>query len=853
MSTWWRRVWHLLNRPRFERDLTREIREHREMMHDPSKFGDPHRLLERSRDAWGWNWLDDAAQDIRLGVRTLVRSPWFSLTAVCILTFGIGLNLTFLQMARATVLGARPIDSPDTIVWLYRYAPEARSMALPYAAGDFIRRHNTALASVLMQSTGQMTVGDAHETIDASFVSANWFVEMGYGPFLGRVLSEPIDGRADAPVAAVVSHEFWRTALNADPAIVGSTIRLDRRPVTIAGVAPANFPELQLDQTAVWLPIDKRAYFYPDSDFLTTFADSSTAVLGRLRPGLTIAATRESLRGTMTALALEQPAFFSTDEWLEPVSGRHNFLPSDRRGQLMIIVSFIATLTILVLVVAAANLGNLVLSRATGRSRELGVRIALGARRSRIVRQLLAETAPLGILGVAGGVWFSWWASRLLAGAADLPAYLNLTPDWQTLLVSIGLSTLALGVVGAVPAWKIAQQDLTTSVRDGGQQVSLRLDKTLVRRSLVTAQVAGCCVLLVITGMMVRGAQRSLDPDLGFEFKNVALLRAPLKRFGITGNASRAYWDAVAEQLRANPAVADTALVTSPPLGGIVNRRRYREAGDLKVLQQRIGPSYFAVMQIPILRGRTFAREDAPETAAIISERLAMAMYGTADVVGKGFPASAPERIIVGVAGDAHTIIVNATDVSELYSPLLPADYAGNAVLLVRSLADPATLLPALRQAGAGDPRVIATATLLRDDFNRRTAPQEFASTVLGGISSLTLAMACLGIFGVVSFSVALRTKEFGIHIALGAPRPAIVRLLAGHVFVPMTIGIALGLVAAAGAGVGLAGEPLYLESADAGVYAASLTVFLLAGGLAAMLPGLRLLRSDPLRALRHE
>lgn len=848
-----RRLWHLLNRRRFERELAREMHEHRDRMADPTTFGDPYRLLEASRDAWGWNWLDDAMQDLRQGIRALWRSPAFAITGMLILAFGIGLNLTFYQIASVALIRPQPVRSPETLARFYRHGPDFSSSGAPYAVADFVRQENTVLSAVLMQSGANIAWGeDGALSIDGSFVSANWFTEMGYGPWLGRLFTEELDGKAEGSPGVVVSHAFWRSVLHSDPGAVGSTVVIDRRKVTIVGVARPDFPELELDDTAVWIPIVQREYFYPASDFLRNWKDNNTAMFGRLREGVSLADVRESLRGTMSALAREHPQDVAPGEWLEPVSGSDNFRPARMRAEMWTILSLLSGLTLLVLVVAAANLGNLVLARATGRARELGIRIALGARRSRIVRQLLVETLPVAVLGALGGLVFADWAASLVANTAGLPTYLSFAPDWRAVVVSVLLVGLALLVVGALPAWKVAQQDLTVAIKDGGQQVSLRLDRAFLRRFMMAAQVTCSCLLLAVAGMMARSAQRALTSDLGFEFEPVALLSAPLTRHGISGEAARSYWILVKERVRAYPETVDVALVTAPPLGGTVNRTGYNDAPGLKVLSQTIDPSYFAVMQIPILLGRSFAPNDDAGSTAIISRRLALEMYGVMDVVGRGFPRSAPERTIVGIAGDAHTIVVTATDVAELYAPLSSTDY-GHATLIARARTEASRLLPVLREAAGLDPRVIPATRLMRDDFVRRTRPPRIASAIVGAIGALTLLLACLGIFGVVSYGVALRRKEIGIHLALGARRASVLRLMTRHVLTPLSIGMALGVLTAAPAGMVLSSEPFYLSPFDPGIYAAALVVFATAAGTAAMLPALRVLGTDPIRALRHD
>ena len=849
MSTWLRRVWHLLNRPRFERDLLREMAEHREQMADPRDFGDPRRLLEASRDEWGWNWLDETLQDLKLGVRSLARSPSFTISATLILTFGLGLNVTLYQLANAAIFSPPAIRNPATFARFHRWAPHNQSTGVPYPLTEFVKAHPGALAAVLVEAGSRAAWGtEAVDQIDVSFVSANWFDELGYGPVVGRVFSEAIDQGSGADPGVVLAHDFWQTRFGGDAGVVGSIVYLDRRPVTVIGVAPRALPGLDLDTPDVFLPIGRREYFYPESAFLRAWDVDNVAMYGRLREGFSRASARESLRGTMKAIAAERPEV-QADEWLEPMMAEVQFRPPDEQLAAWIVLSFLTLMTTLVLVVASANLGNLVLSRATGRTRELGVRIALGARRSRIVRQLLVETLPLAALGAGGSLLFAAMATAVIIDLG-LPGYINLAIDWRSVAISVLFGAIALLVVGVLPAWKVAQQELVAAIKDGGQQVSLRLDRARVRRLMVVAQVAGSCLLLAIAGMLTRSLQRVLAGDLGFEYKSVAVLEMPLGRYGMTGETARGYWHAVRDRLRAHPEVEEAAIVTAPPLGERVFETGFKDAPGLKVLSQHIDPEYLSLMRIPLVAGRVFIRGETD--TVIISQRLAREMYGSGDVVGQGFPRSAPKSTVVGVAADAHTIQVSATNVAELYTPLSIQDFS-LAYLVVRARGDVGRLPPVLREAASLDPRVIPSTRLMRDDFDRHMRAPRIASAVSGAIGALTLVLACLGIFGVVSYGVALRMKEIAIHVALGAKRAAVVRLIVRQVLAPVMLGMACGLAAAIPAGIALSGEPFYVQRIDPVAYSTALGLFALAAASAAAMPALRALEDDPIRALRHD
>ena len=473
----------------------------------------------------------------------------------------------------------------------------------------------------------------------------------------------------------------------------------------------------------------------------------------------------------MAALREQQPDHIVEDEWLDPAMGTANFMDQGERLGIVGALSLLGLLTTLVLVVAAANVGNLVLSRATGRSRELGVRVALGAKRSRIVRQLVIETLPLAMLGAAGGITLANWAAdtiaaiggdarqrQLRAGLAHdrrqpPPERDHAAGDWRHAGVEGGAPGIDGRDQGRRPAG-VAQprQGALAPFHDGGASVRQLLDPRACRDDDAHAA--------------TRARRTIWDSSTS---------RPPCSSpgwaaTGSTAAGAIAYWNTVKARVEQHPETAALALALAPPLGGRVRGNSYDDAPGLEVVSNSIEPEFFEVMEIPLVLGRTFQDGDDPATTVIISRALAMAMYGSMDVLGRGFPRSKPVATIVGVAGDAHAIRVEAVDTSELYRPLAAEEYV-QAVLIVRARGDAATLAPVLSEAASMDSRILPGVGLLRDSFERRVAGTRVASGIAAGTGLLTLVIACLGIFGVVSYGATLRIKEFGIHLALGAER----------------------------------------------------------------------------------
>jgi predicted permease len=692
---------------------------------------------------------------------------------------------------------------------------------------------------------------DPNDRVEALYVSANWFTELGYGAALGRVFMDA-DERPDAEPVIVVSHDFWRTRLHGQPA-AGQTVRINNRSATVLGVAPRHFPGLELDDPQVWLLIQQIEYFNAGIPFKQDWTSHNTRLYGRLKPGIASTAARDGLRGTIGALARLRPAEFTEDEILQPYSGRDRFRGPRDRAELQTIALLAGGLTALVLVVACANLSNLVLSQTLSRIREFSLCAALGATRGRIFRQQLVDSALFAGLAAVGGLLAGHWVARVAAARMSLPTYVDLTPDWRVVVATCVIAFLVTLAVGVVPAWIVTRRDLVTAMKDGGHQTSTGIARGRFRLLSIASQVAGCCVLLIVAGTTVRGLQSVLRASFGYEFDQVAVLDASLPRYGIEGETARALWDETKRVLETTPDVEQLALASTAPMASSANRSIYNDASRLSVTHTIVEPEFFSLLRIPIVMGRNFGPGDAPDGVAIISRRLAVEMYGTPNAVGKGFPLSSPQRTIVGIAADAPLVNVSATNVAELYSPVGPHDY-GRLVLLARARGNPEGLLIPMRDAArATDPRVLPRTSLPTAEFAERVQGRRVLSLAASLAGILALSLACFGIFGLVAYAATLRTQEIGIRRALGARSASIVFLFLRQLAMPAGSGLAFGTVAGVAVTRVLEGEPFYLPSVDASIPLAALTVFALTAAVAAVIPALRALRLDPNVALRQE
>jgi predicted permease len=861
LSEWLRRCLYLIRRRRCERELRREMESHRAMMDAPERFGNVLRLQEESRDVWGWNWLDALWRDAVYAVRSLVRSPGFTVTALLILTLGIGLNLTFFQILNLALLRPLPVRNPNSLVRFDRMwrspTTDSISSVVPFPAIQFLRQNTTVLASVLIQTTdpGLVWGADATDRVRGAFVSANWFDELGYGPVMGRLLHQDRDDSPDDARAVVLGEEFWSARLGRDPDIVGKMVSVNDRPATVIGIAPRGFNGLRIQSDIkIWLPITQIDYFVPGSKFKADWSAGGAEVFARLRPGVSPAAAKESLRAAMSELAIQHPNDFYAGEWLEPYSGNVYFnRPSERQTRWRI-AFLVVGLGVLVLLIACANLSSIVLSRSMNRVRELSLRTALGASGRRLASHLLGESALLTIAGAALGNVVGFWALKLFASFSDAASWLRWTPDWNTSIATFVIAVFAMAAVGLIPAFKIMRkrQGLAAAIKDGGQQTSAALQRTRWRQVLIAIQVTGSCVLLVLAGVLVRSfAHVVAEP--GFEFRNMAVLNVYLNRFGAGPEEARSYWTSVKAAMASIPEVDAASLVSTAPLGNYATTSRFGEARDLEVTIERIEPDFFRATGIPVLAGRTFNASDDPEVHVIISKRLALRMYNTLDVIGKGFPKNKPEWTVVGVAGDTRLIQLERLNDAQLYFPLnhdrLPA-----ASMIIRARTNPEAVLSPIRQiARATNSKILPDAHVLTKDFNDKTQTHRRASLIAVSLACSALALACLGIFGLLSYAAGMRTKEIGVRMALGAKRRSILTLVSSQLMWPVVAGLACGLAGGALISKVMETQALFLKSADVLLLGVVAGVFLAAASAAAVLPAVRAMRTDILQALRHE
>jgi predicted permease len=838
-----RRIYYLLNRRKLERELQSDIEFHREMLSAESRndFGNPTLMRERAREAWGWGWLDRLSQDLRFGARLLRKSPGLVFTAVTVLALGIGVNVTAFNVVDIMFFKPLRVRDPLSLVGFAAKSPNSYTAVVPYPAALFYAQQTQALSAVLMQTNTRMTLTEEENSqVHAGLVSANYFSELGATAAYGRLFDPRTDDKPDGPPVAVLGYGFWQSHFGGDPTVVGKVIRLNQHPATIIGVIPFNFIGLDPEHGEtddVWLIISRFAYFVPETRLLTSFDsnDSGIHMTARLKRGVTLKAAAAALQPLSQELVRQHPDSLPKGLTLLLFPGGYatHLDPGDGFYPMF---GLFATLVLLILCAACGNLGNLFLGHAITREREISIRMALGATRKRIVRQLMTESLMLALLGSGAGLFLSWAVSRPLVGWLGGPSRLDLSPDWRTILFAFGAGALASVLFGLSPA----RQAVRASRRS-----------SRARTVFMATQIAASCVLLAISALLVRGLYRATTFDPGFDYVRVITVDPQLYEHGYDSGKANQFTQDLLSRLRQVPGIEAASVVTIAPLGNRASFMRAHDDIKVNIHRNQISPQYFQTMGIPLLRGRDFTRDD--KDVVVVSESCARNVWPGKDPLQQTWKSGGKQYSVVGVAGNARSTALRNGDDAVIYFPMDDSK-VNSAVVLVRTSLEPQALTRNLASlVRTVDPALSPHVESLKTTLADRLSDSQKITGVVGFMGTLALVLAVVGLYGVVAYNVTQKTREIGIRIALGAMPGHIVRSVVENFLLPLSIALAAGLGLSLVLSLVLR-EYLYgLSNFDPFSYAAAIVLLGSVGSVAALLPARRALQVDPMVALRCE
>jgi predicted permease len=836
--------------------------------------------------------MDSLLKDIRYGLRGLLRRPAFTVVALAILALGIGANTAIFTLINAVLLKPLPVSHPEELVLFDDSPDEGTSDGDPktgqwhrfsYSSYRYFREHDRSFQELSAFRTGEsrMSVrradappGASAQRASGHLVSGNYFAVLGVNAKQGRVLTNEDDLAAAHP-AAVISDGYWKQQMNSDTQVVGKEVLLNGTAFTIVGVMPPEFFGERVRRSPdFWLPLS----FQPQIEMRkSTLDDQNTYwlnLLGRLKPGTQIAQAQAGINLELRQFLTEQAGTKLTDERRQAIQQTYAQLVSGGRGLSGLRVFYSQALRLLmvvvamVLLIACANVGNLLLSRAAARQAEISLRQALGASRGRVVRQLLTESLVLAAIGGVAGVLLAQWGVSLLVARVAATSPLDVKPDWSVLLFTMGLSLVSGVLFGIAPAIRATRTDLTLALKEKSAQG--RRGRFNLGSVLVVSQVAVSLILLVGAGLFARSLIKLQQEDLGFNRDNVLLVSIDARLAGYKPADLSSVYRRLYDRLSTLPNVRAATLASFSPMSGrssssSLNLQGYtpRHGEDMNVSDILIGPDYGQTLGLPLLLGREIGIQDtaASTKVAVINQALAQYFFHDQNPIGRRLSfeqsPSKAEIEIVGVIGDAKYQSAKEKADRMVYRPILQVQDQSvySSVLQLRTAGDPLSVAAEVRAAIAqvDDKLPVVSVTSLRKQTDDALREEKLLAQLVSFFGLLALVLACVGLYGIMAHAVVRRTNEIGIRMALGAKRRDIIWMVLKETLVMVAIGMAIGVPAAWGAAHLISNQLFGLQPSDPLTLLSAVILLTLVAALAGYLPARRASRVDPLVALKYE
>jgi predicted permease len=842
-------------------------------------FGNTMLVKEDMREVWSATWFERLAQDARYGWRNLRKNPSFAITSVLSLALGIGANAAMFTVVDAVLLKLLPVREPQELMLIGVRAPERSEpgFGLPYPLYELLRDQNHVFSSMLAYAPVRLNVSHSGQTqpVNGELVSGSFFESLGVAAVRGRRLTGN-DDSGSAPPAAVISYNFWQAQMGASPDVIGRSITVNAVPFTIVGVAPPAFPGLEPGTAAhIYVPIHMEPRLNPASDLLRLRTNWWLRIMGRLRNGVSETAVQANLDqlGPLFLRAAMAEAPPNVSDSMKAAFLRQRFIAepgskgvSNLRRQYSRPLLMLMAVVGLVLLITCANLANLLLSRSVARGREIALRVALGASRRRVVRQLLTESVVLGALGGMTGLALAELAIQFLPNALDgisIDLHLNARVVLFTASVSL-LTSVAFGILPAVRASQTEiLPDLKFSVRNSGS-FPMRL---IAGRYLSVFQVAVCILLVVGAGLFIRTFQNLASVDLGFRRDRILIVPVNPAGSGYTGPRLARLYQNVADRLRLVPGVTSVSFSMSSPLSGNDSTTMISAFGTTSAVHEAsrahrnvISPGFFHTVGIDLVAGREFDERDG-ETGpkvAIVNETFARHLAGSGPplVLGKslgyGPGQSSGPVTIVGVVRDSKYNNLREQQVPMVYLPYRQFPATSEMTFEVQTSIEPAALAGTVR-AEIGGHVTVGVITTIEREIDGALRQERLLATLVSVFGLLSLFLAIVGLFGVVNYSVTRRTNEIGIRMALGARPIQVMHMAMKEAVLVVVAGLAIGIPAALAGGRLIASLLFGVMPNDPFSLLTGTAVFIAAALIAAWLPARRASAVDPLMALRHE
>jgi predicted permease len=844
------------------------------------KFGGIEAMKEAYRDRRSLPWLESLARDLRYGGRTLRRSPGFTAVAAITLALGIGANTAIFSVINAVLLRPLPYRDPQQLLRVWETAPRGRMNAnrtsvspvnfLSWSQEKDLFEDVTATTSGLNQ-TLTLTGVDSPAKLMCDRVTGSFFRLLGVEPVLGRTFA-PEEEQPGHDQVVLLSHDLWQTLFGADPQILGRPLTLDNTSYRVIGALPPGFRSPDRVNSREGMFLVRPLTF--DADQATDRGEHFLTVVARLKRGVTLAQAQAKLDSIARNLERQYPE--TNQGWGVRLVPLQDDLVQEVRRALLVLAGAIG----LVLLISCVNVANLLLARAATQTKEMAIRAALGAGRSRLIRQLLTQSLLLALLGGTLGVVLAFWGTEalLVIAPTNIPRLQESTVDLTVLGFTLLASVLAGLIFGLVPAWQISRTDLQGSLKESGRTKAGSLSAGWLRRGLVITEVALALVLAIGAGLLIQTFRviQSIEP--GYRAENVLAMNIAPPPSKYRDRFERAaYFQQVIERVEALPGVLSAGVVTDFPLGGsgggtflIEGRTPPADFRQWDAEFRAVSPGYFRTMGIPLLRGRSLTPQDAEKAlpVAVINRTMARRFWPGESPLGarlrRARPADAPWVTIVGIIGDVRHRGPTYEPFPEVYlsylqpfaQPFSPAlRFPFPRELVVRADSDPWALVPALQRSvwAVDKDQPISQVRTLEQLHSRSIAPQRFHMLLLSLFGAIGTILASVGIYGVLSYTITARLHEIGIRMALGAQRKQILSLVVGEGMVLATLGIGIGLAGAFGVTRVLSSLLFGVTPTDPATFVGVPALLLGVALAACCIPAWKATRVDPLIALRCE
>jgi predicted permease len=819
----------------------------------------------------GWeSFVETLWQDLRYGARMLHKNPGSTAAVVIALALGIGLNTTVFTFVNALLL--RPpagVKAPDRLleVWIHNPRSSGAEGYLPLTYPDYLyyRDHNQSFGGMLAFDGDPESViwnkSGEGQVVLGQLVSGNFFSLLGVNAVLGRTISAEDDRTTNSQPLVVLGHAFWQQSFGSDPMIVGKALMLNGVNYSVIGVAPAGFAGLLVGiEPDFWAPTTMVEQITRDTGRLNNWHGHWLIAIGRLKPEASARGARAEVSVLEHQIELDHPDLKRN---LDATVFPETLIPGPYRIYVSAFTALLMAVFGLVLLIACANVASFLLARATGRTREMAVRSALGAGRGRLIRQMLVESTLLsGLAGFAGLILAYWTAPLLLAlKPASLPITLRLPVDWRVLAFTMVVSLICGVAFGLTPALRSARVQVASNLKDETQPAGYR--KSRLRSMLMTGQIATCAVLLVGSSLCVRSLRNASSIDPGFNTQHVIAATLDPASLGYSEAQVRGFYEQLLQHVRTLPGVTAASFVNHLPLGPAREQTAVtdvmspgpnkKDAVPIDVL--RVAPGYFQTMGIPLLRGRDFASSEGEERSGvtIINEALAKRLWKNQDPLGRriSFHEEKVGTEIIGVVKTGKYRTLGEDPIPVAYLCQLPP----RRTLVVRTSGDPAALLDTVRREIHSVDSHIAPTDLetMQQYMTLPLFPARTTGVLLGVSGFLALALTSIGLFGVISYIVSQRTHEIGVRVALGARPGDVLRLVVRHGLFLTVIGLVVGLSISFGAAQLLSSLLYGIGPTDPTTFIGVALLLCAVAVLACYMPAQRAMRVDPMVALRYE